>query len=111
MPRDIPVGNGDLLINFDEQYRVRDVYYPHVGRYNHTNGHVQRFGVWVDGVLSWVSDAGWRRELRYVSGTLVTQVRLVNEQLGLEMLCHDAVDFHEPVYVRRCLVRDLKGQA
>ena len=59
MPRDIPVGNGSLLVTFDAHYRVRDVYYPHVGRHNHTEGHVQRFGVWVDGTFSWVDEAGW----------------------------------------------------
>ena len=86
MPREIPVGNGDLLINFDELYRVRDIYYPCVGRYNHTGGHVQRFGVWADGEFSWVDSAAWRRDLRYMADTLVTEVRLVNDQLGLELI-------------------------
>lgn len=110
MPRDIPVGNGDLLITFDRLYRVRDLYYPNVGRFNHTDGHVQRFGVWADGQFAWVEDNSWRRELRYKPDTLVTEVRLVNERLGLELLCHDTVDFHEPVYFRRCTVRDLIGR-
>lgn len=110
MPRDIPVGNGDLLINFDEFYRVRDVYYPCVGRYNHTGGHVQRFGVWADGELCWIEHPGWRRRLRYRDSTLVTEVVLTHEGLGLELLCEDAVDFHEPVYLRRIRVRDLRGQ-
>lgn len=110
MPRDIPVGNGDLLINFDEFYRVRDVYYPCVGRYNHTGGHVQRFGVWVDGELSWVEQPGWTRRMRYRPGTLVTDVQLVHEGLGLELLCEDAVDFHEPVYLRRIKVKDRRGE-
>ena len=39
MPRDIPVGNGDLLITFDRVYRVRDLYFPNVGRHNHTTIH------------------------------------------------------------------------
>lgn len=108
MPRDIPVGNGDLLINFDESYRVRDIYYPCVGRYNHTGGHVQRFGVWADGEFSWV-DNGWRREMRYLPDTLVTEVVLTSEKLGLELVCNDAVDFHEPVYLRRVRVRDRRG--
>ena len=106
MARDIPVGNGDLLINFDELYRVRDIYYPCVGRFNHTGGHVQRFGVWADGAFSWIDHADWRRDMRYRPDTLVTEVRLVNEKLGLELVCNDAVDFHEPVYLRRILVRD-----
>ena len=110
MPRDIPVGNGDLLINFDEFYRVRDVYYPWVGRYNHTGGHVQRFGVWADGQFAWIDHPSWQRELGYRSDTLVTEVKLTNEELGLVLLCSDAVDFHEPVYFRRIQVRDTKGR-
>ena len=35
MPRDIPVGNGKLLVCFDKNYRIRDLYYPHVGQENH----------------------------------------------------------------------------
>lgn len=110
MPRDIPVGNGDLLITFDKLYRVRDIYFPHVGRYNHTEGHVQRFGVWVDGRFAWIEDNGWKRSLKYQEGTLVTEVTLLHEGLGLELKCYDAVDFHEPVYMRRCVVTDLSGK-
>lgn len=110
MPRDIPVGNGSLLVTFDHLYRVRDIYFPRVGRFNHTGGHVQRFGVWADGQFAWVEDGGWRRELKYLPDTLVTDVRLVNERLGLELICRDAVDFHEAVYFRRVTVRDLRGE-
>jgi glucoamylase len=110
MPRDIPVGNGDLLITFDRLYRVRDIYYPHVGKHDHTDGHVQRFGVWVDGRFAWIEDAGWTRELRYRADTLVTDVLLRHEALGLEIRCSDAVDFHEPVYFRRAVIRDLTGR-
>lgn len=110
MPRDIPVGNGDLLITFDRLYRVRDIYYPHVGRYDHTDGHVQRFGVWAEGRFAWIEDPAWQRWLRYEEGTLVTDVILRHEGLGLEVRCSDAVDFHEPVYLRRCVVKDLTGK-
>ncbi len=109
MPRDIPVGNGDLLINFDEFYRVRDLYYPHVGRFNHTVGHVQRFGVWADGQFAWIEDPSWERHLAYRQNSLVTEVRLVNHKLELELLCNDAVDFHEAVYLRRITVRDRRA--
>ncbi|CAG0990851.1 hypothetical protein PHYC_02288 [Phycisphaerales bacterium] len=110
MPRDIPVGNGDLLVTFDRLYRVRDIFYPHVGRYNHTDGHVQRFGVWVDGRFAWIEDAGWERTLGYRRDTLVTEVTLRHAGLGLEIHSADAVDFHEPAYFRRCVVRDLLGK-
>lgn len=110
MPRDIPVGNGQLLITFDALYRMRDIYYPHVGRYNHTSGHVQRFGVWADGKFAWIEDSGWTRELRYKADTLLTDVRLVNESLGLEIVCHDCVDFSDAIFFRRFDVTDLAGK-
>src|SRR5205807_8385523 len=54
MPRDIPIGNGSLLVTFDLAYNLRDVYFPRVGQENHTAGHACRFGVWVDGDFSWL---------------------------------------------------------
>jgi hypothetical protein len=29
MPRDLPLSNGSLLVPFDLEYRIRDVYFPH----------------------------------------------------------------------------------
>ncbi len=110
MPRDIPVGNGDLLITFDRLYRIRDIFYPNVGRFNHTDGHVQRFGVWADGKFAWIEEPGWERSLKYRPDTLVTEVVLRHPGLALEITCNDAVDFHEPLYVRRAVVRDLAGR-
>ena len=73
--RDIPVGNGSLLVTFDDKYQIRDVYFPHVGQENHTEGFPFRFGVWADGEFSWVSEDAWRRELKYLPETLVTADR------------------------------------
>ena len=82
MPRDIPVGNGRLLVCFDANYSIRDVYFPHVGQENHLSGGFCRLGVWTEGQFSWVGPQ-WKRELRYVADTLVTQVHLYHEGLGL----------------------------
>jgi len=65
MPRDIPVGNGSLLVTFDQTYQVRDFYWPHVGQENHSPGHPFRFGVWVDGEFRWIDHPGWQRTLDY----------------------------------------------
>ena len=54
MPRDIPVGNGNLLVNFDLDYRIRDIYFPWIGQENHTRGQEFRLGVWSDGAFSWM---------------------------------------------------------
>ena len=101
MPRDLPLGNGSLLINFDAHYQLRDVYWPHVGLENHSKGAVSRFGVWVDGRFKWIDDLGWSRDLRYAGETLIAEVKLAHPELQLEIVSHDAVDFHENLYVRR----------
>jgi oligosaccharide amylase len=106
--RDIPVGNGSLLVNFDDRYQIRDIYFPHVGQENHTEGFPFRFGVWADGEFSWIFEDDWRRSLKYLPESLVTDVRLVNESIGIEIVCNDTVASHENVFIRRVRVTDLK---
>ena len=110
MARDIPVGNGSLLVTFDSDYRVWDIYFPHVGQENHTGGHPCRFGFFADDRFSWVGHQ-CQRSLDYQDDTLVTDVRLRHEGLALEVGCHDAVDFHENVFVREVRVRNLGARA
>src|SRR5580765_1252812 len=102
--RDIPVGNGNLLVNFDDKYQIRDIYFPHVGQENHTEGFPSRFGVWVDGQFSWIASDDWTRTLEYLPETLVTNVRLVNEKLELSIVCNDTVASHDNIYLRRVIV-------
>ncbi len=111
MPRDIPVGNGSLLVTFDRLYRVRDFYFPHIGQENHAGFRPFHFGVWVDGTLSWVHQEDWARSMGYDEDTLVTRVVLKNGRLGLEMICADAVDFQLNVYLRHIEVRNLRPEA
>ncbi|HET6420862.1 MAG TPA: glycoside hydrolase family 15 protein [Geobacteraceae bacterium] len=106
MPRDIPVGNGSLLICFDEFYLIRDLYFPHVGQENHLGGNYSRFGAWVDGRFSWIGP-DWERDLRYDGDTLVTRVSLYHRELALLLNCRDAVDFHENIYIREISVENL----
>ncbi|HXH69388.1 MAG TPA: glycoside hydrolase family 15 protein [Pyrinomonadaceae bacterium] len=106
--RDIPVGNGSLLVTFDDKYQIRDIYFPHVGQENHTEGFPSRFGVWADGEFSWIFADGWKRKLCYMSETLVTDVRLTNEKLGIEIVCNDTVGSHDNVFLRRVRVGNLR---
>lgn len=102
--RDIPVGNGSLLVNFDDKYQIRDIYFPHVGQENHTEGFPCRFGIWVDGDFSWIADEGWERTLRYLPETLVTDVELENKNLEVMVFSNDTVASHENVFLRRIRV-------
>ena len=107
MPKDIPVGNGNLLLSFDLQYRIRDIYFPWIGQENHAGGHEFRFGVWADGLFSWIGPE-WEIDLRYRDDSLVTNVRLRSEALGLEIRCQDAVDVNLNIYVRLIELTDLQ---
>ncbi len=110
MPRDIPVGNGQMLVTFDHHYQVRDVYFPHVGQENHAGGGPCRFGVWGElpggqndrrrRRLYW-SHQGWEISRAYQRDTMATDVRMQHDHLQVELRCCDVVDFHRPVLVRR----------
>ncbi len=117
MPRDLPVGNGRLLITFDDRYQLRDLYFPHVGQDNHAGASPCHFGVWAEipgpkarnvpaGRLAWTTDDGFKRRLRYIDDALTTQVDLWHEELGLSLHCNDAVDFNRNVYVRKIRVHN-----
>jgi glucoamylase len=106
MPRDIPIGNGRLLICFDKEYSIRELFYPHVGQENHIFGRSCRLGIWVEHQFSWVGP-DWSRELRYLADTMVTEVSLQHPELNIRLHCHDGVDFHENVYVKEATVQNL----
>src|SRR5580704_6030888 len=131
MPRDIPVGNGQLLVTFDNRYQIRDVYFPHVGQENHAGAGPCRFGVYTDvpkvesnvksnvsaslnsnalrgqGQIAWTSDPAWVIHQRYLRDCLTTSVSLEHAKLKLSLYCNDAVDFHRPIYVRKVKIKNL----
>jgi len=98
--RDIPVGNGTLLVNFDSKYQIRDIYFPHVGQENHSEGFPFRFGIWVDGDFSWLYSDEWERQLRYLPDTLVSDVSIANPKLKVEIVSNDTVASHENIFLR-----------
>ena len=119
MPRDIPVGNGQMLVTYDRHYQIRDLYFPHVGQENHAGGGPCRFGVWANlphtngsagdrrrRRLFWANQ-GWSSHQVYERDTLATDVTLRHEVLGVELRCCDVVDFHRPLLVRRIVVTNL----
>ncbi len=109
MPRDIPVGNGNLLVAFDKDYNLRELYFPHVGEESHTKGAPSRLGVWVNGFFSWVGP-DWRIKLDYLDETLVTRVELFHPDLNIRIVANDLVDFHENVYLKKLTVENLSNE-
>lgn len=106
MPRDLPVGNGSLLLAFDGNYCICDVYYPHVGHENHTAGHGFRFGVWVEGMFEWVGKH-WDLSMLYKEDSLLTDVTARSQTLGVELKCNDCIDHIENIYIKQISLRNL----
>jgi GH15 family glucan-1,4-alpha-glucosidase len=107
MPRDLPLSNGELLINFDKSYNLRDIYWPHVGQELHTAGDICHTGIWVSGQFAWLDAPEWQREMVYEQETLVTHVSLTHPGLQLKLVFNDAVDFARPIFLRHVVVTNL----
>jgi len=110
MPRDIPVGNGNILVAFDKNYLLREFYFPYVGEESHTKGELFRFGVWVNGRFSWVPE-GWSIKKDYLKDTLITNVELENRDLNIRIYVNDLVDFQENIYIKKITVENLSDEA
>ena len=106
MPRDIPVGNGNFLIVFDQDYCLRDIYYPSIGKENHSEGHKFRFGIWVDGKFDWLN-RGWGLNLEYTQESLLTRVTAVNKTFKVSLHCNDIVDNRENIYIKKVVLKNL----
>lgn len=109
MPRDIPLGNGNIFIAFDNDYLLREFSFPHVGEENHTGGKPFRFGVWANGQFSWIPQ-GFTIHKEYLDDSLVTNVEGVNEQLHIRFFANDLVDFHENIYLKKLVVENLSNE-
>lgn len=109
MARDIPVGNGNLLIAFDMDGNLGEFYFPHVGEENHAKGNPFRFGVWVNGVFSWVG-RGWQIKRDYLDDSLVTNVEFSHAELKVRITANDLVDFHENIYLKKLTVENLSNE-
>ena len=110
MPRDIPIGNGTMLAAFDFDYRLRDFYYPRVGKENHALGYPWRFGVWLDGEFSWLDRRSWTLSLDYVADALVTEVAATHARLPLRLAFRDAIDYEKNILIRQVTVHNLSAR-
>lgn len=107
MPRQLVIGNGRMLVNFDSEANVRDLYYPYVGQWNHIQGNKNSIGIWVEDKFSWCDEAGWIKTLRYLRETLITCVQMVNKELGLSININDAVHYEDCIYIKRLTITNL----
>lgn len=109
MPRSLMLGNGSLLATFDARLQLRDLYFPYVGKEDHTTfGKVHRVGAFVEGKgFAWFDDPSWTIQPGYKLETLVGQSKLHNDHLGIAIDLEDAVHPVHNMLIRRFTVRSL----
>lgn len=106
MPRALTIGNGSMLVNFDEHYRIRDLYFPNVGADNHLSARPSRVGVWVADQFSWLGDTGWELAPAFQECSLVTRARAFHPQLNVEIQFTDCLDFVRNLLIRKLHVKN-----
>lgn len=106
MARPVMLGNGSLTVGLNEHGLVHDFYYPYVGLDNLTTARSvhHMLGVWVDGKFSWVDDGTWEIDVDFESDALISNVRMRNEDLSLELLTTDFVDNEHDAFCRQVRV-------
>jgi GH15 family glucan-1,4-alpha-glucosidase len=109
VPRDLPIGNGRVLAQFDGHYQLSDLFYPRVGLENQTAGRACRFGVFRGGRFAWFPDGFSVTAREYEEDTLVTRVEATHADLGIQLVLSDAVDYRQDVVIRRIQVNNLPG--
>ena len=109
MPRSLVIGNGNVLVGFDANYSVRDIYFPRVGDANQTMGNLCRTGFFIDGKFAWIYEDGWERNLGYVEDSLVTDVTLKHATLGISVKFADYVDLARNWFIRNVEVTSPAG--
>ncbi|WP_274650417.1 glycoside hydrolase family 15 protein [Paenibacillus humicola] len=110
MARHLVIGNGRVLVNLDRNCYIRDIYFPYVGQLNHVGGQQCRFGIWTEGLFSWLDEPHWTFELGYVEDSLVTNVTARSERLGVELHMNDGIHQRESIYLKRVVIRNLKPE-
>jgi GH15 family glucan-1,4-alpha-glucosidase len=110
MARPLVIGNGQLLVCFDDRLVMRDLYYPRVGEHNHIIERRNQIGLWVDGVFTWLGDGQWERKLAYRPGSLVTDSMAVHRGLGIKLSLRDAVYHRKNILLRHLRLTNLREQ-
>ncbi len=111
MPRSITLGNGHLLVGFDNRAQLRDFYFPYVGLENHIGiGHLHRLGVYTGGELHWLSDPSWQIHIDCDKETAAGKSTARNEALGITLSITDIVYNEKNILVREVALQNLKNE-
>lgn len=102
MVRFLPLGNGRLLVTFDQDMNLVDFYYSRAQSENH-GGHPFRTGVMVDGTFRWL-DRTIFKQMDYLDHTAIGEMDFDFE--GLSFSIFNMVFPYEDIFLKRILVKN-----
>jgi GH15 family glucan-1,4-alpha-glucosidase len=111
MARPLVLSNGELHVGINKYGLVHDFYFPYVGLENHAAGKSlrHRVGVWVDGQISWLDDAGaWEFTFSYPHEALIGHTVAKNNRLGILLEMDDTVDAQMSAFMRNIQVVNMQ---
>lgn len=96
-----------MLVGLDDRGWLQDLYYPHIGSENHVGEDRQhRIGVFVDGVMYWLSDEAFSVTAETRSDTLATRIVAENKAAGVTLEISGVVYNEKPIFVRKIKVKN-----
>jgi GH15 family glucan-1,4-alpha-glucosidase len=106
MARPVVLSNGQLFVGLDENGLVHDFYYPYVGLENLTNARSSqhKIGIWADGQFKWTDDGSWEVSVQYEDDTMVSQIKLRSNDLGVTLELHDYIDIDTNSLIRHITI-------
>lgn len=108
MAKSLVLGNGSVLVGFDNRAQIKDFYFDYVGLENHlTEEAVCKIGLWADGILSWLDDRLWQLTIDYQPESLASKIEAVNQNLNLKLEFCDVVYNEKNILVRNIKVENL----
>jgi len=90
------IGNGRMLINFDEKGRITDIYYPYIGMENQTAGNPIRLAIW-DGKNLFL-DEEWKTNVSYLDDANIVEITSVIQNAKLNITSYNFLDTDDAIY-------------
>lgn len=112
MARPIVLSNGELHVGINNYGLVHDFYYPYVGLENHAAGASlrHRFGVWIDGTISWLDDESWTIRFSYPHESLIGHTIAKHKELGVILEFDDTVDAEYSAFIRNIHIINTRSE-
>lgn len=104
MSTSLVIGNGNLLINIDDNLQVNDFYFPHVGQENHLSQKINKMFFRINGKYCFINNNEWEIKLGYSTDSLVAESIITNKEFNLTIKFTDYVVPHENIYLREFIL-------